>query len=160
MTYGAAMHLLLRIFVILFAFGMACIAAALVITLGILLPDWRDVATTAAEQGTLGIVVGLTSFVVSGFAMLPAMLIIVIAEGAAIRSVLFYATAGAALALFCYYGLGFGLALDDRLATTGEGFFARAPELMAAAGIAAGFTYWLIAGRHAGRWRDRHHPSF
>jgi hypothetical protein len=154
------MHLLLRGFVILFAFGMACIAAGLVITLGFMLPEWRDVATTAAEQGTLGIVVGLTSFLVSGFAMIPAMIIILIAEGAAIRSILFYATAGAALALFCYYGLGLGFALDDRLATTGEGFFARAPELMAAAGIVAGFTYWLIAGRNAGRWRERHQPSF
>jgi hypothetical protein len=28
-------------------------------------------------------------------------------------------------------------------------------ELLAAAGIAAGFVYWLVAGRNAGLWRER-----
>jgi hypothetical protein len=28
-------------------------------------------------------------------------------------------------------------------------------ELLAAAGIAAGFIYWLVAGRSAGPWRER-----
>jgi hypothetical protein len=149
------MHIVIRIVVILFGFGMACVAAALVLTLGLLLPEWSDVAASAAERGVLGIVVGLTSFVVSGFALVPAMLTIMIAEWAGIRSALFYAVAGAALALFCYYGLGLGLVLGEAGEVGGEGFFARAPELMAAAGIAAGLTYWMIAGRNAGRWRPR-----
>ena len=154
------MHLLFRIVVILFAFGMACLAAALIITLGVVLPEWRDVGATAAGQGVLGIVVGLTSFVVSGLAFIPALLIIAVAESAGIRSALFYATAGAALGLFCYYGLGLGFSFGERLDLGNEGFFARPPELMAAAGIAAGLTYWAVAGRNAGRWRERHQPSF
>ena len=154
------MRLIIRFFVVLFAFGIACVAAALVITLGFLMPEWRDVAAGAAEHGVFGIVVGLTSFVVSGFALLPTFLVIVIAEGAGIRSALFYAAAGAGLALFCYYGLGLGVAFDEQVVVGGEGFFARAPEVMAAAGIAAGLTYWAIAGRNAGRWRERQTPAF
>ena len=154
------MHLLFRIVVILFGFGMACVAAASVITLGVLLPELRDVGATAPWQDVLGVVVGLTSFVVSGLAFIPALLIIAVAESAGIRSTLFYATAGAALGLFCYYGLGLGYSFGERLDVSDDGFFARAPELMAAAGIAAGLTYWAVAGRNAGRWRERHQPSF
>jgi hypothetical protein len=36
-----------------------------------------------------------------------------------------------------------------------NGFARRELEIMAAAGIVAGFVYWAIAGRNAGRWRER-----
>ena len=35
------------------------------------------------------------------------------------------------------------------------GFLAREREVMAASGIAAGLTYWLVAGRKAGSWQSR-----
>jgi hypothetical protein len=31
----------------------------------------------------------------------------------------------------------------------------REAEIAAAVGVVFGFTYWLIAGRNAGRWRGR-----
>jgi len=32
-------------------------------------------------------------------------------------------------------------------------------QLAAAAGAVGGFVYWFIAGRNAGRWRDRSRSS-
>ena len=80
--------------------------------------------------------------------MLPAMLIIALAEGFRLRSVLFYALAGAALALGLSYGWDLRLLRnpDDDLGAHGA-------EIMAAAGIVAGFVYWALAGRNAGAWR-------
>jgi hypothetical protein len=53
-----------------------------------------------------------------------------------------------------YYGSGFestvGESLDEPPAP-----ISRNVELAAAAGAVFGMTYWLIAGRNAGRWRER-----
>jgi zinc transporter ZupT len=86
---------------------------------------------------------------VSGLALLPALLVIVLAEAFAIRTVIYYALAGAAVAAFLYLSFrGF-----DTLALRVNGFARRELEIMAAAGIFAGFVYWIIAGRNAGAWR-------
>jgi hypothetical protein len=82
------------------------------------------------------------------YAMLPALLIIAVAEGFRLRSVLFYALAGAALAL----GLAYGWDLRS-LRNPDDDLGARGAEIMAAAGIVAGFVYWALAGRSAGAWR-------
>jgi hypothetical protein len=75
---------------------------------------------------------------------------ILIAESFSLRSVLVYALAGGVTGLSCGYTLGFvEYAPRFRIdAPFGTNF-----ELMAAAGIAAGLVYWLIAGRTAGLWR-------
>ena len=82
------------------------------------------------------------------YAMLPAMLIIALAEGFRLRSVLVYLLAGAALALGSAYGwdLRFLRSPHDDLG-------ARGAEIMAAVGIVGGFVYWAVAGRSAGAWR-------
>jgi hypothetical protein len=76
--------------------------------------------------------------------------VILLAESFSVRSVLVYAVAGGLIGLFCGYTLGFvEYAHRFRIdAPFGTNF-----ELMAAAGIAAGLVYWLIAGRTAGFWR-------
>jgi hypothetical protein len=89
-------------------------------------------------------VVGFTAFFVSGFALLPMLLIILVAESFGWRSVLFYAAAGLGLALF----------FRSLLTVQGQNFFGRDLEIMAAAGIAGGLVYWMLAGRNAGRWRE------
>ena len=146
------MALVGRIFIDIFAFFVACLAAAAVLAIGFLWPELGEVGLTG-EKGILTLVVGVSSIALAGSALGPALVLIAIAEGFGIRSVLFYAIAGAAIALFLYYGIGFGTGIGDRWQGS-EGFFAREPEIMAAAGIAAGFVYWLIAGRRAGAWRS------
>ena len=82
-------------------------------------------------------------------------MLIALAEGFKIRSLLVHLAAGAALAAA-------RLLRQRRIAASYEESIDRAPppvsraaEIAAAAGVAFGFAYWLIAGRNAGRWRER-----
>lgn len=141
------MSLIARIFVVLFAFVLACVAGAAVTTFALLLPGWNAVLDRPADQQSIAIMVGLSAAFFSIYAMLPAMLIIALAEGFRLRSVFFYALAGAALALCSAYGW------DLRLLNGPDDLGWRGPEIMAAVGIVGGFVYWALAGRNAGAWR-------
>jgi hypothetical protein len=145
------MALIGRIFVSVFAFLVASLAAAAVIAFGFLWPDLSDFSLTG-DRSIFGLLVGVSSIALAASAIGPALVLIAIAEGFGIRSVLFYACAGLAIALLLYVGIGFGTGIGERAQPT-EGFFVRELEIMAAAGIAAGLVYWLIAGRRAGAWR-------
>jgi hypothetical protein len=142
--------LLGRIFVVLFSFLLACVAAALVVTLAFLLPEWNALIDRPPGQQSVAVMVGLAAAFFSLYAMLPAMLLIALAEGFRLRSVLFYALAGAALALFSAYGWDLRL-----LRAPNDQFGGRGVEIMAAVGIVGGFVYWALAGRNAGNWRKR-----
>lgn len=139
-----------RIFVILFACLIASFAAGLVVTLAVVLPDLSDLPLGTFEQGAFGLMVGFGALFVSFYAFVPVLLVIVAAEAFSIRSLLFYATAGALLGCVLYLNLdGWNWG-----AVSVQGFARREMEIMAAAGIVAGFVYWMIAGRNAGRWRE------
>jgi hypothetical protein len=140
--------LLARIFMVLFAFVLACVAAAAVTTFALLLPGWSELIDRYPDQQSIAVVVALSAVFFSLYAMLPAMLIIALAEGFRLRSVLFYPLAGAALALGSAYGWDLRLLRgpDDDLGGRGV-------EMMAAVGIVGGFVYWALAGRNAGVWR-------
>src|SRR5215216_600932 len=115
------MRLLVRILLILFACFGASLAAGMVVTLAVLLPAWSDLAFGPLEQNTFGIMIAFGALFVSGFALLPALLVIVLAEAFAIRAVLYYALAGAAVAGLLYLSLrGF-----DTLALRVNGFARR-----------------------------------
>ena len=135
-----------RLIVIVFAFGIASIVAAAVLTFGVLAPDWYDAMDRGLATGAISLVVGFTAFFVSGFAFLPMLLIILVAESFGWRSVVLYAMAGLGLALF----------FRSLLTFQGQEFFGRDFEIMAAAGIAGGLVYWMLAGRNAGRWWGAH----
>jgi hypothetical protein len=139
--------LIARIFIVLFAFVFACLAAAMVMTFA-LLPGWTEVIDRPVDQQNIALVVGLSAAFFSVYAMLPAMLIIAFAEGLRLRSVFFYALAGAALTLCLAYGWDLRL-----LRSPDDDLGARGPEIVAAVGIVAGFVYWALAGRNAGAWR-------
>lgn len=141
------MALVARIFVALFAFALACLAAAAVMTFALLFPAWADLTDVSNDQQLIAVAVGGFATLFSVYAMLPAMVIIALAEGFRLRSVLFYALAGAALALCLAYGW------DLRLLRNPDDLGARGAEALAAAGIVAGFVYWALAGRNAGAWR-------
>lgn len=127
------MGIIVRILGVIVAYWLACIAASLVLTIGTLTPVWDDFKPFDLQSVVLWSVVGVGAVFIGAIAMLPALLVIALAEGFAWRSILVYAV----LALALSYGLDFG----------GE------REVLAASGIAGGLVYWLIAGRRAGFWK-------
>jgi hypothetical protein len=146
------MGLLGHIFMMLIGFAAASFAAAAIMAIGIAAPFWAAAPLTGYERQGLWIATWVTSFIVAGFAFLPALLVMLIAESFRLRSILFYALAGAVVGLM-YSPLGAGFAqwwidFNDQVIKS------RPTELMVAAGIGGGIVYWAIAGRSAGRWRN------
>jgi hypothetical protein len=78
------------------------------------------------------------------YTFVPALAGVLVAETFAIRSWMFHVGNGALCAL-----LGWTLTRDLR----DEHHFFSNPTILVAAGIAAGFAYWLIAGWTAGFWK-------
>jgi len=143
-----------RIIVIFFALFMATIAggvAAAVALLGVELhtvgpdPIWH-----AFFWGTAAFASGVTVMV--GF--LPILILVVLAEAFSIRSLLIYALAGAAILLLGYYSAGFTRNFEESIDHPPPPI-SREAEIAVAIGVVFGFTYWLIAGRRAGAWRER-----
>jgi hypothetical protein len=137
--------LIRRFFVIVFAYGCACLAAAATIILGAAATADFQPPLDRPEVALLWVMTLATSFGVAFFAFFPALIAILLAENFAWRSVLFYAIGGAAIGLF------FGFVLPTE--SPSPFYVARSTELIAGAGIAAGLVFWLIAGRNAGAWR-------
>jgi len=76
----------------------------------------------------------------AAYSFVPALAGVLIAEGFAIRSWLFHAANG-----------GISTAIGWTLAQgIGDRYVFVAPQIAVAAGLAAGFAYWIIAGRTAG----------
>ena len=144
------MALILRLFVIAFAFLTACFVAGLIVVSAVLFPEFSDLGAGPLDQGTFDIVLGFGFIFVSGFALMPAMIIAAVTERLSIRSALAYAAGGGLVGLACYLGL---VPFDpDTLRF--EGVVRRHLEILTGAGIVAGLVYWIIAGRNAGAWRE------
>src|SRR3954463_14866370 len=145
------MALIGRLFVIVFAFFAACLIAGMIVVAAILFPEFSDLGAGPIDQGALNVVIGFGFIFVSGFALLPAMLIALITEAFSIRSVLAYAIGGGVVGLACYLGL----VPFDPGTMRFDGIVRRHLEIMTGAGIVAGVVYWLTAGRPAGAGRAR-----
>lgn len=149
------MTALFRILLMFAGYVWACIAAALVLALGTLSPAWDyffnaiGVQSPQAQSAAMWMVVGFGALIIFVVGFLPTLLIIVIAEGLALRSVVVYGAIGGALALTMAFGWDF--AAHSAAANID---IAREREVFAAAGIAGGLVYWLFAGRNAGLWRS------
>ena len=148
------MSVLARIIMAFLGYVLACIAAALVLTLGSLAPHWNEVMAPlgpdagAAESIAVWSVTAIAAIIIFSVGFLPALLVIALAEGLALRSAVVYGVIGAALSLAMAYGLDFAGYIASP-----EGDLARNREVFAAAGIAGGLVYWLVAGRRAGTWK-------
>jgi hypothetical protein len=149
------MALIGRLFVILFGFLAACLVAGMIVVGAVLFPEFSDLATGPIDQGALNIVLGFGFIFVSGFALLPAMIVVAITEAFYIRSALAYAVGGGVVGLACYLGL----IPFDPATLSFDGIVRRHLEIMTGAGIVAGLIYWMIAGRNAGAWREPPPPS-
>ena len=148
------MALIGRLFVILFGFLAACLAAGMIVVGAVLFPEFSDLATGPIDPSALNIVLGFGFVFVSGFALLPAMIVVAITEAFHIRGVLTYAVGGGLVGLACYLGL---LPFDP-VTLSFDGIVRRHLEIMTGAGIVAGLVYWMIAGRNAGAWREPPRP--
>ena len=147
------MTVLFRVTMMFVGYVWACVAASLVLALGTLSPQWNawfasfGLQSAHAQSAATWTMVGVGALIIFVVGFLPTLLVIIIAEGFALRSVIVYGVIGGTLALAAAYGLDFGgyIASPDR-------GLDREREVFAAAGIAGGLVYWLFAGRKAGVW--------
>lgn len=150
------MALIGRLFVVLFAFLAACLAAAIIVMGALLFPDLSELGAGPVDEGALNLLLGFGFIVLSGFALLPAMIVVAITEAFYIRGLLTYAVGGGLVGLACYLGL---VPFDPETLQF-ESIVRRHLEILTGAGIVAGLVYWMIAGRNAGAWRKPPKPDF
>jgi phosphotransferase system glucose/maltose/N-acetylglucosamine-specific IIC component len=148
------MALIGRLFVILFAFLAACLVAGMIVVGAVLYPEFSDLGNGPIDQNALNIVLGFGFIFISGFALLPALIVVLITEAFHVRGALTYAVGGALVGAACYLGL---VPFDPNTLQF-DGIVRRHLEIMTGAGIVAGLVYWLIAGRTAGAWREPPRP--
>jgi hypothetical protein len=148
------MALLGRIIVILFALFMATAMAGIATAIALLGAELHMLGADPVEHvffwGTAAFASGIT--VLIGF--LPILIAVMLAEAFSIRSLLIQVLAGAAILLLGYYSAGFTGSYEESIDYPPPPI-SRQAEIAAAVGVVFGFTYWLIAGRNAGRWRGR-----
>ena len=148
------MALIGRLFAILFGFLFACLAAGMIVVGAVLYPEFSDLGSGPIDQSAINVVLGFGFIFLSGFALLPALIVVLITEAFYVRGVLSYAVGGAVVGCACYLGL----VPFDPATLHFDGIVRRHLEIMTGAGIVAGLVYWLIAGRSAGAWREPRRP--
>src|SRR6204780_3372650 len=144
------MALIGRLFVILFGFLAACLVAGMIVVAAVLFPEFSDLGIRPIDQDALNVVLGFGFIFVSGFALLPAMIVVAITEAFYVRGALTYAVGGGVVGLACYLGL---IPFDTETLRF-DGIVRRHLEIMTGAGIVGGVVYWMIAGRNAGTLRE------
>ena len=149
------MSLVGRIFVIVFALIASSIAVGMAIAVGLLGPQWHAFSGDVGERVTFWGFAFFGSVLTGAVGLLPLVILIVLAEAFRIRSILINTAAGAALLVAGYYSSGFAQPSYEESIDTPPPAIPRQLEIAAAAGAVGGFVYWFIAGRNAGRWRDR-----
>src|ERR1700726_1962347 len=165
------MALIGRLFVILFGFLAACLVAGVIVVVAVLFPEFSDLGSGPVDPGALNVVLGFGFIFISGFALLPAQIVVAITEalyvrggvtyaagggpdGLFVRGVLASARGGGVVGLACFLGL----VPFDPATFCFEGIVRRHLEIMTGAGIVAGVVYWMLAGRNAGAWREPRPP--
>lgn len=135
------MLIIVRLLVCSFAFFVAMLAAGLVATFGL----YRGLEGDAAYAGIFAGTAIVAVLLAAKFALTPFAALVVLSEAFAVRSMLVFAVAGLLIAVaFAWVEIGQQVTFDDRRLL-----------IAAAAGIVGGFTYWLIAGRSSGAYRER-----
>jgi hypothetical protein len=143
------MAIIVRLFVVLMAYVLACIAASIVLTVGTLTPQWDEITPQGMPTVVLWSVVGVSTAVIGVVAILPSFLVIALAEGFALRSIVLYGALGGVLALALTYGIDFA-----GYAPGPDSILVHEREVLVASGIAGGLVYWAFAGRKAGSWKS------
>lgn len=146
------MALFLRSIVIAVAFLVSCLVAAFVVAYGLVAPELS--ANANADAGFFLLILffaGAAGLVTPFYVFAPAFVAILIAEMFSLRSVIYYTLGGALIGALAYFmtdatarvqGKGTVMPITDEL------------QWLTAGGIVAGFVFWAIAGRGAGRWKE------
>jgi len=153
------MSLLGRIVVIIFALIVSSIAVGMAIAVGLLGPQWHVFSGDAGERVTFWGVALVGSVLTGAVGLLPLIIVIALAEAFRVRSILVNTAAGAALLVAGYYSSGIAQPSYEESIDSPPPPIPQQVQLAAAAGAVGGFVYWFIAGRNAGRWRDRSRSS-
>lgn len=153
------MSLLGRIIVIVFALVVASLAAAMAVAFGLLGTAWHGFGGSPGDQIGFMMVTFIGVTFIGAASLLPLAILIAIAEAMKVRSLLAYAVAGALLLLIGYHMSGLAPPSYEESIDSAPPPISRASEIAAASGIVFGFAYWALAGRNAGRWRERRLPS-
>lgn len=151
------MALLGRLFVIAFAVFVAMLAAGVAIAMGLLGPQWHVFSGDIGERVGFWVLAFFATSFTGAISFLPVVVLIVLAEAFKIRSLLIYAAVGAALLALGM--VGGGNSVGEESIDHPPPPMSRPMEIAAAAGAVFGLVYWLIAGRNAGRWRERRQPT-
>lgn len=141
------MTIFVRLIALWIGYLLACMSAAVVFTLGTLSAADGELVAQIPSVALWGLI-AIEAAIMAALAMLPALLVIALAEGFAWRSIILYGVLGGVLALALGYGIDFAGYLGGP-----DSIVAREREVLAASGIAGGLTYWLVAGRNAGAWK-------
>lgn len=149
------MALLGRIIVIVFAVIIASFAAGIAIAMGLLGPQWHVVTGDPAERFIFWGTAFVGSTATGAIGLLPLVIAITLGESLKIRSLLANTLAGVAMMVLGYYGSGLARPSYEESIDYPPSPISREAEIAAAAGAVFGFVYWAIAGRKAGRWRER-----
>jgi hypothetical protein len=153
------MHLIGRLIVIIFAVIVASICAGMAIAWGVLGPEWHGFSGDVGERAGFWVVAVAGSAFTGAVGLLPLAILIAIGESFKIRSLLLHALAGAAMLTLGYYSSGLARPSYEESIDEPPPTVSREVQLAVAAGAVFGAVYWLIAGRNAGRWRERWSPS-
>ncbi len=149
------MALLGRIFVVIFAVLVASLATGVAIAIGLLGPEWHGLTGDAFERGTFTGVVVVGAVATGALSLLPLAILIGVAEALKVRSILIYAAAGLGLIMLGYYSSGLAPPSYEESIDRAPPPIRHDTEVAMAAGVVFGLTYWALAGRNAGRWRER-----
>ena len=141
-----------RVFVVFFAFLIACLAAGLTFALGLFGTEWQLMQSDPVARGTFWIATAIGTSFTGAKAFLPLLLVVILAEAFKFRSIIFYALAGVGIALVAWYGLGFVNPYEESIDQPGP--ISHGLQQVIAAGVVFGLTYWVLAGRKAGKWLE------
>lgn len=151
------MSLIGRIFVIIFAVMAASLASGMAIAIGILGPQWHSVSGDVGERVVFWGTAFFGATATGAAGLLPLVILIALGETFKIRSLLANTAAGVVMLLLAYYSSGLAPSRYEESIDQAPPPVAinREMEIAAAAGAVFGLVYWVIAGRKAGRWRER-----
>ena len=153
------MSLLGRLIVIFFAVIVASVVAGMAMAVGVLGPHWPAFSGDIGDRVGFWMVAVFGASITGAVGFLPLVILIVLAETYRVRSLLAHALLGAALLLLGAYGSGLVPPSYEESIDHPPPPIPREAQIAAAAGAVFGLTYWAIAGRNAGRWRERRVPS-
>lgn len=144
-------RLIMRLLLVPLGGGLAVVSAVLFV----IAAQWNRFAAAVETDPSGEVFIGMAlvgAFMLAMLAssmLLPAIAGALVAEAFAIRSWMFH-TANGALSAW----VGYAMFANER---SGSQFYDH-PLIMVAAGIAAGFVYWLVAGCSAGFWKPVFEP--